>query len=80
MGRARPGQVRFEAWVPEDLFRRFQATGVSRAGWLRQQLAEFVERAEAPPPHRHKRTQTGTKWVMGSQVPVYVCAECGEDL
>jgi hypothetical protein len=31
----RPGQVRFEAWVPEDLYRAFQEKHRgSRKGWL----------------------------------------------
>lgn len=39
----RPGQIRFEAWVPEDLFRAFQAKHRgSRKAWLVGALREEV--------------------------------------
>lgn len=46
----RPGQIRFEAWVPETLYREFAATGVNRAAWLRRKMIEYVENADVPVP------------------------------
>jgi hypothetical protein len=37
----RPGQVRFEAWVPEDLYRAFQA---KHAGRRKQWLVNAMRR------------------------------------
>jgi len=49
---SRPGQIRFEAWVPEDLFRAFQAKHRgSRKAWLVTALRNEVwGPAEDTPP------------------------------
>jgi hypothetical protein len=84
MSKHRPGQVRFEAWIPAPLFDAFTATGTSRTAWLRTALADYlaVQQEPDPPPqpHRHQRTQIGTKIIMGSNVPLYACRECGAEL
>jgi hypothetical protein len=45
---ARPGQVRFEAWVPMGLLLAFRRVvpASSRKAWLVRQMEEEVRRAE----------------------------------
>jgi hypothetical protein len=38
----RPGQIRFEAWVPEDLFRHFAELTPNRKAWLVAKMREAV--------------------------------------
>lgn len=38
----RPGQIRFEAWVPEDLFRHFANLTPNRKAWLVAKMRETI--------------------------------------
>lgn len=85
MAAKRPGQVRFEAWVPESLYEQFQATKVNRAQWLRAAIASFVgEEADtsdsSAPEHRHRRVQVGVRYSLGTEIPRFECSECGREL
>lgn len=76
----RPGQVRFEAWVPEDLYRAFQAKvgGGGRKAWL---VGALRDATFGPDGCKHeKRVQTGTKESLGQTLPVWACADCGHAL
>jgi hypothetical protein len=80
MSSKRPGQVRFEAWVPEDLYRAFQQkVGVGgRKAWLVGAIREFTF---GPDGCTHtKRVQVGTRESLGQTLPVHACADCGQPL
>ena len=79
----RPGQVRFEAWVPQDLYEQFIASTPNRTSWLRKAMADALGPTAPQPkaaPHRHRRKQTGTRWSAGTEIPTYKCIDCGADL
>lgn len=49
MAGRRPGQIRFEAWLPADTYRRFSAKVGNRKAWLLAQVeAELGKEAAAP--------------------------------
>ena len=72
----RPGQVRFEAWVPTDLYARFSDKVGNRKAWL---VAAMSAEAGPPPgPHVHRRQRTGDRWVAGVNVGAWRCRDCDE--
>lgn len=79
----RPGQTRFEAWVPTDLAAAFTKTIPNKTAWLRKAMQDALGVQPAPPaapPHRHKRVQVDTKMVAGTRIPIYKCKDCGVTL
>jgi ribosomal protein L37AE/L43A len=73
----RPGQVRFEAWVPEHLMVQFKHKVPNRAAWLREAMQE----ATRPPDCAHtRREQAGSRMSMGTELPIWRCSDCGAAL
>ena len=82
---ARPGQVRFEAWVPAALYDQLRATVPNRKAWLLQQMIATVGADAEPEPrtviadeaaHQHRRERVGDKWVAGVNVGHWRCKDC----
>jgi hypothetical protein len=47
MGSQRPGQIRFEAWLPADTYRALQAKVGNRKAWLLAQAQQELARESA---------------------------------
>lgn len=79
----RPGQVRFEAWVPETLFHQFARVVPNRKAWLVAEMHAAVGPNPEPlpvvPPHVHTRERTGEKLVGGIDVGAWRCPGCGQE-
>ena len=78
----RPGQIRFEAWIPQPLAEAFNARIPNKTAWLRAAMTQALGDTAPPPepPHRHRRTQTGTRTSAGTTIPIYKCKDCGVTL
>lgn len=63
MSGKRPGQVRFEAWVPVDLYRAFQQQhpGRGRKAWLAAAMRAEVERRDEDEA-LHRLRLLGKRW------------------
>jgi hypothetical protein len=83
MSGKRPGQTRFEAWVPDDLYKQFASTVPNRKAWLVGQMSAALgpdpEPVKVEPPHTHRRERTGDRWVSGVNVGAYRCLDCGQE-
>jgi hypothetical protein len=76
MGAQRPGQVRFEAWVPEALMAEFRTKVPNRTSWLRGAMTDAL----GPACTHTERVKVGERESLGQTLPEWACATCGHRL